>query len=99
MLLSEEVKPRKREKTIKVVLYFWTDELARKEGHIRPKVCWDYGVVTLPANSSHGITASEDHFSRPSKILLSIEKLFKEQGIKMVQGNRSEESGELYTSR
>ena len=98
MLLSKEVKPREREKTIKVVLYFWTDELAEKKGYIKPKVCWDYGVVNLPANSSHGITASEAHFSRPSKILLTIEKLFKKQGIKMVHGNRSEESGELYTS-
>ena len=96
--MSKEVKPKRGEKMIKVVLYFWTDELAEKKGHIKPKVCWDYGVVTLPANSSHGVTASQDHFSRPSKILPTIEKLFKKQGIKMVQGNRSEESGELYTS-
>jgi len=87
--LSNEVEPRDGEKMIQVVLYFWTDGLATNPNHIRPKLCWDYGVITLPANKSHGIKSVQSHFSRPSKILTAIEKLFKEQGIKMVHGSRS----------
>lgn len=92
--MSNEIKPNKKEKTIKVVLYFWTDGLAKPD-NIRPKICWDYGVISLPANLSHGIKSAQTHFSRPSKILLGLEKLFKNQGIKMVHGGSSEESGEL----
>ena len=97
VLLSMDVKPRKGEKMIKLMLYFWTDGLART-GYIKRKVCWDYGVVSLQSNSSHGITASQEHFSKPSRILPSIEKLFGEQGIKIIHGERAGESGELYAS-
>ena len=37
------------QKTIKVQINFWTDNIAPK-GYIQPKHCWSLGMVTVAAN-------------------------------------------------
>lgn len=80
------MKQQKKGHMIKVVISFWTDEIADKKGQIKPKNCWDYGYATLPKNVIHGIKADQEHFKKPSEILQSIEELFKRQSIKMWHG-------------
>jgi hypothetical protein len=77
------MKKQKKGHMIKVVVSFWTDEIANKKGQIKPKNCWDCGYVTLPKNVLHGIKPDQEHFRKPSEILPTIEELLKRQNIKM----------------
>jgi hypothetical protein len=43
------------EKMIELKIRFWTNDLADKEGMIRPKHAWSSGVVRMERNESHDI--------------------------------------------
>jgi hypothetical protein len=85
--LPNSAKQQKKGHMIQVVVSFWTDQIADKEGQTKPKNCWDYGYVTLPRNVTHGISFLQEHFKKPSEILPTIEDLFKKQSIKMWHGS------------
>ena len=43
------------EKMIEVKIRFWTNNIAEKDGMIRPKHAWARGVVRMERNDSHGV--------------------------------------------
>src|SRR2546423_13594160 len=48
----EEKLARHGEKTIRVSVKFWTDDIATKEGHVLPGFCWEGGFVNVEARPS-----------------------------------------------
>jgi HB1, ASXL, restriction endonuclease HTH domain len=54
---EETLVAAKDEKTVAVVLRFWTDGIAPIKGHIRPGHVYSGGTVTVHSNKSHDITA------------------------------------------
>ena len=54
------VKAPQGQRTIQVVVSFWTDDIAREgPGYIVPKLAWDYGMVDIRAKKAHGIGSAE----------------------------------------
>lgn len=47
------------EKMIEVKIRFWTNDIAEKDGMIRPKHAWAGGVVRMERNESHDITPQQ----------------------------------------
>jgi len=47
------------EKMIEVKIRFWTNDLAEKDGMIRPKHAWSSGVVRMERNESHDIVPKQ----------------------------------------
>ncbi|HBG62025.1 MAG: hypothetical protein A2Y03_06500 [Omnitrophica WOR_2 bacterium GWF2_38_59] len=43
------------EKMIEIKVRFWTDQIAKDKGNIKPKHCWDAGVVRVKTNNVHDI--------------------------------------------
>jgi hypothetical protein len=75
----------RNEKTIKMKLYFFTDNFTEK-GKILPKHCWTKGTVVMEANKSHGIETgvqSECHFNSLDDIPAAIEHVMEAHGITM----------------
>ena len=54
------MKANKKEKTIKLNIYFHTSGITKEKGEIKPRTCWDQGAVYVRSNSSHGIAASKE---------------------------------------
>ncbi len=71
------------EKMLVVELRFFTNDLGRKDGRVRPKHAWSGGMARLRANPSHGI--EEEGTKVPFYTLLGIpgavEKLLVRRGI------------------
>lgn len=79
---------------IEVKVRFWTDDIAEGEGKIRPKVCWESGVVRMERNDLHGIDPEYPKpFNTMTEILPKIEQVLKVHGIKVV---RKETAKRLY---
>ena len=68
------------DRTIKMVVYFFSDELA-KDGYVRPKHAHSGGMVYLEKNPSHGITKRSAGFQSVAQIPAAIEKLLIRGGI------------------
>ncbi len=58
-MVVEEKAAKHGEKTIRVSVKFWTDDIATKEGHVLPGYCWEGGFVNVEANPTHGLKASQ----------------------------------------
>jgi hypothetical protein len=84
-----EKTPKHGEKTIKIQLDFWTDDIAKNSGKIVPKVCWDSGTIRLLRNGGHEIKGSKSiPFSSLSQLVGKIEEVFREQNVKVLKTNR-----------
>jgi hypothetical protein len=79
----QQVKPRAKEKTIKMTLGFLTRGIAPKKGMIRPKHAWGVGWIALEANGSHGIASAVASFNSLAEIPAALEKLLIKGGIKI----------------
>ena len=55
----EEKAAKHGEKTIRVSVKFWTDDMATKAGHVPPGFCWEGGFVNVEANPTQGLKASQ----------------------------------------
>ena len=70
------------EKMIEVKVRFWTNDIAKGEGQIKPRHAWTSGVIRMQRNESHGIIPS---YPRPFNSLMDIptviEKVLMEHGI------------------
>ena len=77
------------EKTIEVRVRFWTNDIAETEGHIRPKHCWSYGVVTVPHNGSHGISSGDPRtFNSLMELTFAIEQALIDADVKIHTGGK-----------
>ena len=47
------------QKTIRLRVVLWTNDIAAQPGHVVPKKCWDSGVVFIKPNRLHDIEASD----------------------------------------
>jgi hypothetical protein len=52
---EKPVKANPNERMIEIKLRFWTNNIARGKGYIRPKEAWSGGVVRIERNATHGI--------------------------------------------
>jgi hypothetical protein len=90
---AEELASREAEygqKTVAIVLRFYTNEIAEKPGEILPKHVADAGTVTMVQNSAHGIEPKKTfHFHSLPEILTAIEDLITEHGITVHVGHKS----------
>lgn len=69
------------QKTIKVQINFWTDNIAPK-GYIKPKHCWPSGMVTVPANPAHGIRSQDPiPFNKFEDLPDAIQQALEEAGV------------------
>jgi hypothetical protein len=69
------------DKTIKVTVYFWTDQLEIC-GIVNPKAAWAYGVVVAKSNKSRDIKAVKyRHFHKLEDIPSAIRKALKDSGV------------------
>ncbi len=59
------------EKTIKLTVYLFTENIAKEESKVEPKHAWTNGSVSLISNKTHGITSGDRH---PFNSLLEIPK-------------------------
>lgn len=73
-------------KTIEVRVKFWTDNLT-ESGEVNPKHAWAQGVVHMPANTRHGIKASQPQpFNSMAELASAIEDVLAESGIRLHVG-------------
>lgn len=78
-MCSVEIK--QGDKTIKVTVYFWTDQLEIC-GIKNPKAAWAQGVVVAKSNLSRGIKAVKyRHFYKMEDIPNAISKALKDSGV------------------
>lgn len=82
------------QKTIKVTIYFFTDDIA-PEGEINPGHGWAQGTVHVRSNPAHGIKDTSRNFNRMSEIQPLIEEALAESGVTL---QLSAESKRLYKS-
>ena len=70
------------EKMIEVKVRFWTNDIAKGEGQIKPKHAWTSGVIRMERNESHDVIPM---YPRPFNSLMEvpavIEKVLVEHGI------------------
>ena len=52
---EKPVKANPNERMIEIKLRFWTNNIARGKGYVRPKEAWSSGVVRIERNDTHGI--------------------------------------------
>ena len=69
---EREAKPG--EKTIRLTVYLFTDEIAIEKGKIVPKHAWTNGTVALRSNRAHGIkSGTQQNFNSLLEITKAIE--------------------------
>lgn len=82
---------RKKEKlpwgarTIRTVLYFWTDELPTTTDK---KTGWARGTIALPANKHRGIEADEIKFNDKTELLSKLQELLDRNKIKLIRNEK-----------
>jgi len=88
--MATQRKADPKEKTIKMTLYFYTDNLSDKgEDYIREKHAWTRGVVAIESNSSHRISPKRNYpFNSLADIPHCIEKALIDHGIKLHVADR-----------
>jgi len=83
MLRYKEREAKWGTKMIEVNLRFWTDGIAKK-GKIRPRECWESGVIRMTRNPSHRIVPrSPVPFNTMNEILPKIEQVLRNYGIRV----------------
>jgi len=87
----EQREAKHGEKMIEIKVRFWTDQIAPEEGHIKPRHCWDSGLVRIKSNKSHGLEPQDKAvmFRSLMDIARAIEDCFTENGIKIHLDNYS----------
>ena len=89
---TEARKPEQNQKTIRINVHFWTDGIVDPP-NILPKHALAAGTVSLRANPSHGIKASDPiPFNSPMQIAGCIEELLIREGITLHVGDRQKMS-------
>jgi hypothetical protein len=72
------------ERTITLEIQFFTNKLAKGDGHVRPKHAHTAGMVRVRANPTHGIKAAATvPFHSLMEIPAAIEKLLTRRGIRL----------------
>lgn len=75
-------KAQQGERMIEVKVRFWTDNIEKGKGFIRPKHAWARGVIRMERNDSHGIEPQDPlHFNSLMELLSVIEKVLINHGI------------------
>jgi hypothetical protein len=75
------------ERMIKLEVRFYTNNLAKGNGRVRPKHAWAAGAVTLAANPTHGIAAgSPVQFHSLLDLPVAIERVLTKRGIRLHAG-------------
>ncbi len=92
----KEKKPEHGENTIQLSVYFWTNNIAKKKGHIVPKTCWEHGMIIVRKNESHGIEGGKKAFRSIAHIPRIIEELLRDSKIGVLHGRYTKG---LYSSR
>ncbi len=82
----KEKKPIYGEKTIQLTITLWTNKIAKKDGHIKPRTCWEHGMVTLESNRSHGIVGKQRAFRSIAHISGTVEDLLKDSNMTVLHG-------------
>jgi len=78
----EENEAQQGERMIEIKIRFWTNEIAKGKGIIRPKHAWSAGVVRIERNDSHGIVPQKPlPFHTLMDLTAVIEKVLLAQGI------------------
>lgn len=82
---EEAVEVQHKEKTIKVIVTFWTDGIAEDENKRYPKHAWTGGNVRFNKNKSHQIEPTKDPiiFNSLMELPSAIEKLLIQHGIQL----------------
>lgn len=84
MSVNEQRAPE-GQKQIKVSLRFATDDIASMKGLIVPKFCWEGGFVSVKANETHGIRATEGMpFTTLDEIPGVVHAALDEAGVRMI---------------
>ena len=77
------------ERMIEIKVRFWTDEIVKGEGRIKPKHAWCGGVIRMERNKAHEIAPTSP---RPFNSLMEIpsimEKVLIEHGITLHHGSK-----------
>jgi hypothetical protein len=77
------------ERMIEVKVCFWTNDIAKGKGNVRPKHAWSGGVVRMERNSSHGIKPRNPvPFHSPFDVGAVIEKVLVQHGIQLHPSRR-----------
>ncbi len=77
------------ERMIEVKLRFWTNDIAKGDGKVRPKHAWSGGVVRMERNETHGITPkSPQPFHSLLDVGAVIEKVLVQHGIQLHPSRR-----------
>lgn len=77
-------------KTLKVSVVFWTNNIAKMDGEIKPRHAWGAGIVRLKANRLHGVRKQEDHFYSIEELGEKIKKILRSAKVKLHKHRRSE---------
>ncbi|MFH1638810.1 MAG: hypothetical protein ABIB93_00600 [Chloroflexota bacterium] len=76
------VTPFPGEKTIKLTIYLFTDNIAEKKGNIVKKHAWKRGTVCLQKNESHGIKGtSGKNLNSWKELSTCVDNVLSEQNI------------------
>jgi hypothetical protein len=85
MAANKHIENRKAlqgERMIEMRIYFWTNDLAKGAGVIRPKHAWSSGMIRLEKNKSYGIVPGRTlPFHSLMDLPSIIEKVLIAQGI------------------
>ena len=77
------------EKTLEVTIRFWTDQIATKKNFIDPKHAWDFGVIYMHQNDTHGIEpASPKPFNSILDLTSVLSQVLVQHGIKLHRGEK-----------
>lgn len=89
MAARRRIKANKNERMIEVKLRFWTNNIAKGRGYVRPKEAWSSGVVRIERNSTHGIRpGSPKPFHSLLDVGAVVEKVLIAHGIKLHPSER-----------
>jgi hypothetical protein len=80
------------DKTIKLTVAFWTNDISRKPGRIVKGEAWDTGFVYVQTNASHGLTndgSSHVPFNSISEIPRAVGRVLVNNGVKLHPGGWS----------
>ena len=77
------------ERMIEVKLRFWTNDIAKGDGKVRPKHAWSGGVVRMERNETHGIKPKKpEPFHSLLDVGAVIEKVLVQHGSRLHPSRR-----------
>ena len=82
--MAKDVDARYGEKTIRLTVYFWANNIASSPAKVDQRKARAQGAVQIQANKSHGIAAGKAvPFNSMPEIGIAIEKVLIEAGVKL----------------